>query len=80
MELFSRRTMEPSGGTARREQMPAYQIEGVVRLPPADGGVMRKGVLVVVNHQSTRGTAADMCNDRPVPSAYIGREYESRAG
>jgi len=40
--------------------MPAHQIEGVAQLAARGiGGVMRKGVLVIVYHQSTRGTAAD---------------------
>ena len=40
--------------------MPAHQIEGVAQLTARGiGGVMRKGVLVVVNHQSARGAAAD---------------------
>ena len=40
--------------------MPAHQIEGVAQLAACGiGGVMRKGVLVVVNHQAARGAAAD---------------------
>ena len=42
--------------------MPAHQIECVAQLAACGiGGVMRKGVLVVVNHQSARGAAADEC-------------------
>ena len=40
--------------------MPAHQIKGVAQLAARGiGGVMRKGVLVVVDHQSARGAAAD---------------------
>ena len=37
-----------------------HQIKGVAQLAARGiGGVMRKGVLVVVDHQSARGAAAD---------------------
>ena len=40
--------------------MPAHQIKGVAQLAARGiGGVMRKGVLVIVDHQSARGAAAD---------------------
>ena len=46
------------GRAARREQMPAHQIEGVAQLAARRvGRVMGKGVLVVVHDQPARGAA-----------------------
>ena len=47
------------GRAARREQMPAHQIECVAQLAARRiGRVMGKGVLVVVHDQPARGAAA----------------------
>ena len=57
--LFVAHMRAVRGRAARREQVQPHQIKGVAQLAARRvGGVMRIGVLVVVDHQPARGAAA----------------------